>query len=97
MIKKKENVIENADDLFMKPLHKEINCPWTTEDSNGNIILCPECEHNEMLNRDIESDASWLVESGVTGVRNQQEEAELGESWVEAMNIIVRERKEGNL
>ena len=42
----------------------------------------------------MDSDANWLVESGVVGVRNQQEETEQGEAWAEAMNIIIKERKE---
>ena len=86
--------IENSEVLFEKPLHEEVSCPWYTEDYFGHNHPCTECENNEILQQDMDSDANWLVESGVVGVRNQQEETEAKEAWVEAMNIVIKERKE---
>ena len=87
--------LENADFLFEKPLHEESICPWYTEDYFGRSHPCDVCENNEMLQQDMDSDAVWLVESGVVGVRNQNEQIDLEDAWVEAINIVIRERKGG--
>jgi len=86
--------LENADILFEKPLHEEVNCPWVIEDHFGYSYPCIECENNEQIQMDIEDNANWLVLSGVVGVRNQNEQIDLENAWVEAMNIVIRERKD---
>ena len=82
------------DDLFEKPLHEEVNCPWYTEDYYGRSHPCTECENNEMLLQDMHDDADTLIESGVVGTKNPKTLSEVQGAWVEAMNIVIRERKE---
>ena len=57
---------------------------YTTQKENLN---------NEMLLQDIHDDADALIESGAVGTKNPETLSELQETWVEAMNIVIRERK----
>ena len=86
--------LESMDDLFEKPLHEEVNCPWYTEDYFGRSHPCTECENNEMLLQDIHDDADTLIESGAVGTKNPKTLSEVQGAWVEAMNIVIRERRE---
>lgn len=86
--------MESMDELFEKPLHEEVNCPWYTEDYFGHSHPCTECENNEMLQQDMEDEADSLIESGEVGTKNTETLSEVQGVWIEAMNIVIRRRKE---
>ena len=88
--------VENCDELFEKPFHKEVNCPWYTEDYFGHNHPCEICEDNEILWQDIQHEADLLIESGKVGTKNTENwhYQRIHDDFTEALNIVIRKRKE---